>query len=150
MKLRNHTLHAVVAAALFAAAPLAFGHSALQQTPPSNTGSEPMMHQQTQNQSNSQMQENRENNENMQNHSMENEDAQENGARSHWKMKGWHSMPGTVTSVNHNTGIVKVRSEGKHLRVHFPPNTITQLKSGDKISLKLGYKMKTSGRMGHM
>jgi hypothetical protein len=55
------------------------------------------------------------------------------------KMSGMHDMPATVTSVDQKTGIVGVESEGMKLKVHFPTNTIADLKKGDKIKLHLGY-----------
>lgn len=59
----------------------------------------------------------------------------------HHGMMGVHNMPGTVTSVDHHTGIVRLDSLGMHLVVHFPPPTIKDLKAGDKISLHLGYRI---------
>lgn len=56
-------------------------------------------------------------------------------------MMGEHNMPGTVTSVDHDTGIVKLKSLGMNLVVHFPPPTIKKLKVGDNISLHLGYRL---------
>lgn len=56
-------------------------------------------------------------------------------------VKGKHYMPGTVTAVDHASGIVKLNSLGMALVVHFPPPTIKDLKAGDKISLLLGYRM---------
>ena len=56
-------------------------------------------------------------------------------------MMGEHNMPGTVTAVDHATGIVKLNSLGMHLVVHFPPPTIAGLKPGDSISLHLGYRI---------
>jgi hypothetical protein len=52
---------------------------------------------------------------------------------------GKHDMPGTVTSVDHKTGMVQVESEKMKLKVHFPAETIADLKKGDKITLHLGY-----------
>jgi len=54
-------------------------------------------------------------------------------------MSGMHDMPATVTSVDQKTGLVEVESEGMKLKVHFPSNTIADLKKGDKIKLHLGY-----------
>jgi len=54
-------------------------------------------------------------------------------------MSGLHEMPATVTSVDHNSGIVEVDSGKMKLKVHFPPSTIADLKKGDKIKLQLGY-----------
>lgn len=58
----------------------------------------------------------------------------------HHRMMGVHRMPGTVTSVDHATGIVKLDSMGMPLVVHFPPGTIKDLKAGDTIRLLLGYR----------
>ena len=54
---------------------------------------------------------------------------------------GEHNMPGTVTQVDHRSGIVELTSLGMNLRVHFPPATIEHLKPGDHILLHLGYRM---------
>jgi invasion protein IalB len=54
-------------------------------------------------------------------------------------MSGMHEMPATVTNVDHKTGIVDVESMNMKLKVHFPANTVAELKSGDKITLHLGY-----------
>ena len=55
------------------------------------------------------------------------------------KTMGQHVMPATVTSVNHKTGLIHVKSDGMKLIVHFPPSTITKVKDGEKIMLHLGY-----------
>lgn len=50
-----------------------------------------------------------------------------------------HTMPATVTSVDAKTGIVEATSEGMSLKVHFPPASLANVKSGDKITLHLGF-----------
>lgn len=56
------------------------------------------------------------------------------------KMKGsMHQMPATVTSVDSATGIVEVNSAGMSLRLHFPPASVADLKTGDKITLHMGF-----------
>ena len=52
---------------------------------------------------------------------------------------GEHSMPGKVTKIDHQSGMVDVDSYGMHLVVHFPPRSIAGLKTGDPIVLHLGY-----------
>lgn len=52
---------------------------------------------------------------------------------------GEHSMPATVTHVNHKTGLMHVTSEGMKLTVHFPPAALAKVKNGDKIDLHLGF-----------
>lgn len=54
-------------------------------------------------------------------------------------MSGMHEMAATVTAVDHKTGIVDVDSGNMKLKVHFPANTIADLKAGDKIKLHLAY-----------
>ncbi len=54
-------------------------------------------------------------------------------------MGNMHTMPATVTSVDQKTGIVEANSEGMALKVHFPPASLASLKSGDKITLHLGF-----------
>lgn len=53
-----------------------------------------------------------------------------------------HRMPATVTSVDKATGIVEVTTAGMSLRVHFPPPSVANLKTGDKITLHMGYSRK--------
>lgn len=50
-----------------------------------------------------------------------------------------HAMPATVTSVDAKTGMVEVTSEGMALKLHFPAATLTKLKSGDKITVHMGF-----------
>lgn len=52
---------------------------------------------------------------------------------------GTHDMPATVTEVDHKTGMVDVESMNMKLKVHFPANTVADLKKGDKITLHLGF-----------
>lgn len=50
-----------------------------------------------------------------------------------------HSMPAMVTSVDQKTGLVEVNSAGMALKLHFPPASLANVKSGDKITLKMGF-----------
>lgn len=50
-----------------------------------------------------------------------------------------HSMPATVTNVDQKTGLIDVTSEGMALKLHFPPASLANIKSGDKITLKMGF-----------
>ncbi len=54
-------------------------------------------------------------------------------------MMGMHQMSATVTSVDINTGIMEVTSDGMKLRLHFPPASLASLKAGDKVMLHLGF-----------
>lgn len=132
----------LIATALIVAAPLAFAQSAPPTTTMPQTASSTAMPT-----NNSMQHNNMQQRGNMQQNSgMHDNDNMQNNASSS-KMMGWHGMPSTVTSVDHTTGIVKLKSIGKKLKVHFPPPTITNLKSGDKITLELGYKMSDSSGM---
>jgi hypothetical protein len=54
-------------------------------------------------------------------------------------MHGMHTMPATVTHTDPNTGIVDVVASGMALRVHFPQDSMANLKVGDKIGLYMAY-----------
>ena len=64
------------------------------------------------------------------------------GKMMHEKNPSMHTMAATVDSVDMKTGIVEVTSAGMALKVHFPPASVTALKSGDKITLHLGFTKK--------
>jgi hypothetical protein len=60
--------------------------------------------------------------------------------KTHHKMNGsMHKMPATVTSVDTGTGIVEVTAGGMPLKVHFPAASVANLKTGDKITLHMGF-----------
>jgi len=52
-------------------------------------------------------------------------------------VKNW--VIGDVTDVNHETGIVDLKSGKADLTVHFPPKTIESVKAGDHIAVKLAF-----------
>lgn len=55
------------------------------------------------------------------------------------KMMGSHSMPATVTNVDNQTGMIDVDSGGHALKLHFPPASLSDVKSGDKITLHMSF-----------
>jgi hypothetical protein len=58
----------------------------------------------------------------------------------HGNMMGsMHTMPATVTALDTNTGIVDVSTEGMSLKLHFPPASLANVKTGDKITLHLTF-----------
>lgn len=65
-------------------------------------------------------------------------------------MAGAHSMTGTITSINHHTGLMGFKTPEGTLRIHFPPGTIRHLRSGETITVYLGYEpgRGTHGQMG--
>lgn len=54
-------------------------------------------------------------------------------------MMGRHDMAGTVETIDHKTGMIKVKTGVGPMDIHFPPPTIKDLKPGDSITLHLGY-----------
>lgn len=60
----------------------------------------------------------------------------------HMKNPSMHMMPATVNSVDTKTGLVEVTSEGMSLKLHFPPASVANLKSGDTITLHMGFSKK--------
>lgn len=54
-------------------------------------------------------------------------------------MMGMHDMAATVTAVAPKTGIIDVMASGMALKVHFPPAALTNVKSGDSITLHLAF-----------
>lgn len=57
----------------------------------------------------------------------------------HKHMMGMHAMPATVSSVDKQTGLVEVNSEGMTLKLHFPPTALANLQTGDKITVHMGF-----------
>ncbi len=53
---------------------------------------------------------------------------------------GEHEMTGKVTKIDHKTGMVNVSTALGKLDLHFPPPSIADLKKGDEITVRLGYK----------
>ncbi len=58
------------------------------------------------------------------------------------KNPSMHTMPATVNSVDLKTGIVDVTTGSMSLKVHFPPTSVADLKSGDQITLHMGFSKK--------
>ncbi len=54
-------------------------------------------------------------------------------------MTGMHNMPATVDTVDTKTGLVGLTSEGMKLTLHFPPTALVNLKTGDTITIHLGF-----------
>ncbi len=79
----------------------------------------------------------------------------------HDHMNGWHGsgrmmvmgrhwMEGKVESVDHKTGWVKVKTAEGDLTVHFPAESVKDLKEGETITVHLSYtkgEMKKPGAM---
>ena len=52
---------------------------------------------------------------------------------------GVHEMGGTVSSINHHTGMLSLKTGMGVLRLHFPPKTLTQVRDGEHIVVHLGF-----------
>jgi len=55
-------------------------------------------------------------------------------------MMGAHEMTGTISSIDHKSGVVKLESKPHDMELHFPPTAIKDLKRGDKITVQLSFK----------
>jgi hypothetical protein len=55
------------------------------------------------------------------------------------KMMGSHSMAATVTNVDSQTGMMDVDAGGHALKLHFPPASLSDVKSGDKITIRMSF-----------
>lgn len=66
------------------------------------------------------------------------------GGKMMGKMMGSHSMSGTVTDVDSQTGMIDVNAGGHALKLHFPPSSLSDVKTGDKITLHMSFS-KASG-----
>jgi hypothetical protein len=62
------------------------------------------------------------------------------------KVQGKHSMTGTITMIDHSTGMLTLKTMEGDLKLHFPPATVQQLKEGDTITVHLSY---TQGSGAH-
>jgi hypothetical protein len=55
------------------------------------------------------------------------------------KVQGKHSMTGTVTMIDHTTGMLTLKTAEGDLNLHFPPSTVQKLKEGDTITVHLSF-----------
>lgn len=55
------------------------------------------------------------------------------------QQQGEHSMRGTVTDIDHQTGLLSLKTEAGELELHFPPQALKEVKEGDQITVHLGF-----------
>jgi hypothetical protein len=55
------------------------------------------------------------------------------------KHQGDHSMSGTVTDIDHQTGLLSLKTGAGELQLHFPPQAIKDVKEGDQLTVHLGF-----------
>jgi hypothetical protein len=58
--------------------------------------------------------------------------------------QGAHSMTGTITMIDHSTGMLTLKTMEGDLKLHFPPPTVKKLKEGDTITVHLSYSQSTA------
>lgn len=63
---------------------------------------------------------------------------------------GMHSMGGTIESIDHQTGWLKLKTGMGEMTLHYPPQTIKELKKGDKITANLSYTKEESKKSDGM
>lgn len=63
------------------------------------------------------------------------------GMRGMHRMMGRHMMPATVTSIDKKTGLLGVNAEGMDLRLHFPPESLADVKKDDKITVMMAFRI---------
>jgi len=54
-------------------------------------------------------------------------------------MMGEHDMTGTIDRIDHKSGVIKLSAKPHDLELHFTPDTIKELKKGDKITVHMGF-----------
>jgi len=60
-------------------------------------------------------------------------------------MMGEHDMSGKVEKVDHKTGSFDLKTHEGTLRLHFPPDTLKEVKNGDMLTVHLGFTKGGSG-----
>jgi hypothetical protein len=54
-------------------------------------------------------------------------------------MHGQHTMSGTVSTVDHQTGMVSLNTDAGELKLHFPPQSLQNVKEGDTLTVSLAF-----------
>lgn len=54
-------------------------------------------------------------------------------------IQGEHDMTGTVSKIDKKKGTLVLKTGAGDLHLHFPPDTVKDLKDGDKITVHLGF-----------
>jgi hypothetical protein len=55
-------------------------------------------------------------------------------------MKGHHTMDGEVTKVDAKKGWIDVKTSEGSMKLHFPPDALTGIKKGNRVTVDLGIK----------
>lgn len=62
------------------------------------------------------------------------------------KMMGRHKMTGTVDSIDHEKGMLTLKSSAPDMMLHFPPDALKDMKNGDTITIEMGFSMGERGK----
>jgi hypothetical protein len=65
--------------------------------------------------------------------------AMSTGAVAGMKHQGEHSMSGTVTDIDPQTGKLSLNTGVGELELHFPPQALKDVKEGDQLTVHLGF-----------
>lgn len=63
----------------------------------------------------------------------------------HWT--GKNVIEGNTKNINHDTGVMYLMAEGRELKLHFPPQALNKVETGDHVVVELAYSDLT--RMHH-
>jgi hypothetical protein len=61
---------------------------------------------------------------------------------------GHHSVSGTISKLDHEKGMVSLQTGAGTLELHFPPQSIADLKEGDSITVHLSFSKTPPGPGG--
>ena len=56
-------------------------------------------------------------------------------------LRGEHRFTGKVTAIDHDTGLVTFATSGNTLNLHFPPDSLKNVKTGDHLTVEAGFAM---------
>jgi len=62
------------------------------------------------------------------------------------KVQGKHSMTGTVTMIDHTTGMLTLKTSEGDLNFALPPSAVQKLKQGDTITVHLSYSQSSTAK----
>ncbi len=54
-------------------------------------------------------------------------------------LMGTHKMTGTIEDIDKKSGVVDLKTEVGDLKLHFPPQSLNNVKEGDRIEVQLGF-----------
>jgi hypothetical protein len=55
------------------------------------------------------------------------------------ELMGTHKMSGTIEDIDKESGIVDLKTAEGDLKLHFPPQSLANVKEGDQIEVQLGF-----------